>query len=118
TAGDGTFGLVYNSDADVRQPIIQGRIRRQQSSLTPTSLDVTLTWKKVIDQSGDGNYFLEDLAGEFSVTRNYAGLPPNLDDYLFSAQTPLDNESLSLVERYGNGVFRWQIVATVNYSDG
>jgi len=115
TDSDGQYQLVYNSDASERRPIIQGRIQRSRSAIEPASMDVTLKWFKVSDPFNADNYQLHEL-NEFQTTRTFNNLTAGLDAYLFSVQTPLDGTD-SLVDKYGNGVYRWQIDADVTFDN-
>jgi RHS repeat-associated protein len=114
TGSDGQYQLVYNSDADTRQPFIQGRISRHRSTLEPTTIEVALKWFKVVDVGSD-NYQLDELSG-FSANRSFTNLSTDLEDYLFSIQTPLNGQD-TLVDLYGNGVYRWQIEANVTFDN-
>lgn len=114
---NGTFSLTFNSESADRQPVIQGRLARRHTTLDPTAMTANLTWKKVIDTTGTNQfYFLEDLDSVFNASRTFTNLTPDLSDYLFSVQTPLDGTE-SLVDRYGNGVYRWQISLDVTLED-
>ena len=115
TTSDGAFQLVYDSQAADRQPVIHSAISSRNSEYvvdTTAEVRVSLNWYRMTDLGRD------DVDDAFNgIEQVYNTTPDNtlaagLDDYRFTLQAGLDADGESIAERYGNGVYIWEIEST------
>lgn len=123
TSSDGAFDLTYNSRSEDRQPVIHVSIDDLNSvfelDLTQ-ELRIEQDWYRMTDIGRSDNVDDQFNSPEqiYNTTPQNT-LDPAVDKLNFTLPTGLDNNDESLAERYGNGVYIWEVTATftVKYPD-